>query len=89
MLGWNAVVKGAINSVFTVYAGAYYRHKDAVIPVFKLRYKDLSLGVSYDVNISGLKAASNMRGGYEIMLIKTGNFPNNEAAAGKVMCPRF
>jgi type IX secretion system PorP/SprF family membrane protein len=89
MLGWNAVVKGAINSIFTVYAGAYYRHKDAVIPVFKLRYKDLSLGFSYDVNISSLKAASNMRGGYEIMLIKSGNFPNNDAAAGKVICPRF
>ncbi|MBL7718192.1 MAG: PorP/SprF family type IX secretion system membrane protein [Flavipsychrobacter sp.] len=89
LLGWNAVVKGAINSVFTIYAGAFYRHKDAVVPVFKLRYKDLSFGFSYDVNTSQLKAASNMRGGYEIMLIKTGNFPNNDAATGKVMCPRF
>lgn len=89
LLGWNAVVKGAINSVFTIYAGAYYRHKDAIIPVFKLRYKDLSFGFSYDINTSQLKAASNMRGGYEIMIIKTGAFPNNDAAIGKVMCPRF
>jgi type IX secretion system PorP/SprF family membrane protein len=89
MLGWNAVVKGAINSVFTVYAGLYYRHNDAVIPVFKLRYKDLALSCSYDVNISTLKAATSMRGGYEIMLVKTGVFPSNDAAIGKVICPRF
>src|SRR5690606_18371126 len=50
LLGWNAVVKGAVNSIFTVYAGAFYRHKDAVIPVFKLRYKDLAFSFSYDVN---------------------------------------
>jgi type IX secretion system PorP/SprF family membrane protein len=89
MLGWNAVVKGAINSVFTVYAGLYYRYNDAVVPVFKIRYKDLSFSASYDVNISTLKAATSMQGGYEIMLIKTGMFPNNDAATGKVMCPRF
>lgn len=89
LLGWNAIIKGGASNVFTIYAGAFYRHKDAVVPVFKLRYKDLSFGFSYDVNISPLKAASNMRGGYEIMLIKTGAFPNNDAAVGKVMCPRF
>ena len=89
LLGWDAVVKGALNSVFTIYAGAFYRHKDALIPTFRLRYKDLLFGMTYDINTSSLKAASNMRGGYEIMLIKTGNFPNNDAAAGKVMCPRF
>ncbi len=89
MLGWNAVVKGAINSVFTVYAGLYYRHNDAVIPVVKLRFKDLALSCSYDVNVSTLKAATAMRGGYEIMLVKTGMFPSNDAAVGKVICPRF
>ena len=75
--------------MFTIYAGAFYRYNDAIIPVFKLRYKDLSFGFSYDVNVSTLKAASAMRGGYEITLVKTGFFPSNSAAAGKVMCPRF
>lgn len=89
MLGWNAIVKGALNSIFTVYAGIYYRHNDAVIPVVKLRFKDLALSCSYDVNVSTLKAATAMRGGYEIMLIKTGVFPSNDAAIGKVICPRF
>ncbi len=89
MLGWNMIQKGGAANIFTVYGGLFYRHKDAVIPTFKLRYKDLAFSMSYDVNISKLKAATNMRGGYEIMLVKSGMFPNNDAAAGKVMCPRF
>ena len=89
LIGWNALIKGGNNTVFTIYAGAFYRYNDAIIPIFKLRYKDLSFGFSYDVNVSTLKAASAMRGGYEITLVKTGFFPSNSAAAGKVMCPRF
>ena len=89
MLGWNAVRSGGASNVFTIYGGLFYRYKDAVIPTFKLRYKDMEFSMSYDVNVSTLKAATNMRGGYEIMLIKTGAFPSNDAAAGKVMCPRF
>jgi type IX secretion system PorP/SprF family membrane protein len=89
LIGWNVIRRGGIESSFTIYAGAFYRVKDAIAPVFKLRYKDLSFSMSYDINTSTLKDASNMRGGYEIMLIKTGAFPNNDAAAGKVFCPRF
>ncbi|MCC7303343.1 MAG: PorP/SprF family type IX secretion system membrane protein [Bacteroidia bacterium] len=51
-----------------VYFGAYYRHKDAVIPQFFFEMADYSIGISYDVNISSYRSASNMRGGFEISL---------------------
>jgi type IX secretion system PorP/SprF family membrane protein len=48
--------------------GAYYRHGDAVIPTMVLEMDNFGLGISYDLNISGLSTASNMRGGFEVSL---------------------
>ncbi|MBL7928657.1 MAG: PorP/SprF family type IX secretion system membrane protein [Bacteroidia bacterium] len=51
-----------------LYAGLYARTGDALIPMAGLDYNELNLGISYDVNTSDLKRASNNRGGYEIAL---------------------
>ncbi len=51
-----------------LYAGLYARTGDALIPMVGLDYNELNLGISYDVNTSDLKRASNSRGGYEIAL---------------------
>ena len=48
--------------------GSFYRGSDAVIPMMKLDYMKWGFGVSYDVNISQLKAASQFRGGLEVAL---------------------
>ncbi len=56
-------VKGAAVSL-----GMFYRNKDAFVPTFFLEMGQYSLGLSYDVNISGLKQASSGRGGFEISL---------------------
>jgi type IX secretion system PorP/SprF family membrane protein len=48
--------------------GGYWRAKDAFIPTIMLEYASFAVGVSYDVNISSLKAATNKRGGIEISL---------------------
>ncbi len=48
--------------------GAFYRWNDAVIPTFKLNWNRVTVGVSYDVNISGLTLGSHARGGAECML---------------------
>lgn len=45
--------------------GAFYRWDDAVIPLIKINWYQLSMGFTYDVNISKLKSASLYRGGVE------------------------
>lgn len=48
--------------------GGFYRWNDAFIPVVKLNWYKLSMGVTYDINVSKLKPASIYRGGLEIAL---------------------
>ena len=48
--------------------GAYYRNNDAVIASMVYKYETYAVGVSYDINVSKLKGASNGRGGIEISL---------------------
>jgi type IX secretion system PorP/SprF family membrane protein len=50
------------------YAGIYVRPVDAAIFIFQFDYHDVTFGMSYDVNYSGLRAASTFRGGFELSL---------------------
>ena len=70
-----------------LYLGSWYRLGDAVIPYVGLEFGEFHIGATYDVNISKLKPASNMRGGMEISLIyiKQPRDPN----AKKLNCPKF
>ena len=56
----------AENPAYTLHAGAFLRWNDALIPVIKLDYNPFSVAISYDVNISKLKASSYGRGGIEL-----------------------
>jgi type IX secretion system PorP/SprF family membrane protein len=71
----------------TLYLGSWYRLGDAIIPYIGLEFGEFHIGATYDVNISKLKPASNMRGGMEISLIyiKQPRDPN----AKKLNCPKF
>lgn len=71
------------------YVGAWGRFTnvtDALIPYVGLDYGDFNLGVTYDVNVSALKTASQSQGGVEISLIYI-----KKPASGHhgVPCPRF
>ncbi|MBD0284473.1 MAG: PorP/SprF family type IX secretion system membrane protein [Flavisolibacter sp.] len=70
-----------------LYLGAWYRLGDAVIPYIGLEFGDFHIGATYDVNTSGLKPASNMRGGAEFSLIyiKQPSDPNHK----RLSCPKF
>lgn len=69
-----------------LYLGAWMRYKDALIPYVGLEFNSLRLGFSYDVNISGLKAATASRGGTEVSLI----YIQQKVEKGKgIPCPRF
>ena len=48
-----------------VYVGAWFRSKDAGYFTVGLDYQSWFLGLSYDINISKLVPASNLRGGIE------------------------
>jgi type IX secretion system PorP/SprF family membrane protein len=48
--------------------GLHYRLKDAIIPSLMFEIQNFGLGLSYDLNVSSYKEASNMNGGFEITL---------------------
>ena len=79
----------AQRSLFTIYAGLFYRLNDAIIPTVKLDYKNYSFTVSYDANTSGLKAATNGMGGMEISVFSRGLLHKGLWAVDKTKCPRF
>ncbi len=56
-------VKGA-----SIMLGSYWRVKDAFIPSVQFEFAEYTIGVSYDVNLSGLKSATSGKGGFEISL---------------------
>ncbi len=70
-------------------AGAFYRFNDAFTPVVKLDYFNYSLGISYDVNTSKLKSASQYRGAYELTLSYKALNNKYTSSADKVRCPVF
>jgi type IX secretion system PorP/SprF family membrane protein len=86
LVSWTkAAIEG---KTFVLTGGAFYRYGDAAIPVMRIRYNSLALGVSYDINVSTLKDASKMNGGFEITLFHTGNF-TDKGMAKKMVCPKF
>lgn len=48
--------------------GMHYRVGDAMIPSLLAEFGDYALGVSYDINLSDLEAASTKRGGMEVAI---------------------
>jgi type IX secretion system PorP/SprF family membrane protein len=69
--------------------GGWYRLNDAAIASMTIEYKRMRLGASYDFNISELKPATNLRGGFELTLIFTGVFIKQNVGPLLVPCPRL
>ena len=75
------------DQTFSISGGVFMRWNDAVIPVVKLDYYNWAVGLTYDVNISKLRTASQARGGFEFTLSYS-NFLNiRNSSAEKVRCP--
>jgi type IX secretion system PorP/SprF family membrane protein len=79
----------AEDSKYSIHGGAYLRWKDALIPVAKLECKPISIAVSYDANISQLKAASTGRGGFELSLNYQRYLDRYNTSRDAVRCPVF
>jgi len=77
------------NPAYTIHGGAFLRWKDALIPVLKIDMNQISMAVSYDVNVSQLKTASQGRGGFELSLAYVGFLERNNSSKDRILCPRF
>jgi hypothetical protein len=76
-------------SQLSIGAGLFTRLGDAIIPTMKVSYDHLDVNLSYDVNISQLKSASQGRGGFEIGLSFRAFTTNGNSSLNSVRCPRF
>jgi type IX secretion system PorP/SprF family membrane protein len=74
---------------FVIYAGLFARYKDALIPTLKLDYQKYSFTLSYDMNTSPLKTASNGAGGMEFSVYTRGFLSGSAWKQDKTKCPRF
>ena len=73
----------------TLLFGLGYRFRDAVHPIFGAQVKSLRVGLAYDVNISGLSADTNLRGGFELAASYIIKIYKPAVVKTKVLCPRF
>lgn len=69
----------------TMYAGAWLRFGDAIIPYAGMEYGSFRLGLSYDVTSSNLQSVNQSRGGFELSLI----YINKPSGEHNVPCPKF
>jgi type IX secretion system PorP/SprF family membrane protein len=68
-------------------AGAFYRWDDAIVPVGRIGYYNWTLGMSYDVNTSRLRTASQLRGGVELTLTYSSYLNIRNSTLQKMKCP--
>ncbi|HOZ78393.1 MAG TPA: PorP/SprF family type IX secretion system membrane protein [Ferruginibacter sp.] len=81
----SALVNGDENNPTSVYFGSWMRLNDAIIPYVGLEISGWRIGASYDINTSGLKAATASRGGSEFSLI----YIHRPSQVKGIPCPRF
>ncbi len=69
----------------SLYIGSWLRFKDAIIPYVGLEFGDVRMGVTYDVNNSSLKVATERQGGIEISVVYVFRKETDKA----LPCPKF
>jgi hypothetical protein len=73
----------------TFYVGSFLRAGDALIPVVKMDFNHMSLGVSYDINISKLRVVSDLQGELELTASHKGFLKIRNSTLDKVRCVKF
>lgn len=77
------------NDALKISGGVFYRWNDALIPSVKLQLHKLMVGISYDVNVSQLRTASQYRGGFEFTLSFQGFLNQRNSTRERMLCPGF
>jgi type IX secretion system PorP/SprF family membrane protein len=71
----------------TLYFGGFGRVKDAGYAVVGMQYDAWNVGISYDINTSNLRPASNGRGGFEFSVVYI--LPPKPVAKPVKVCPDY
>jgi type IX secretion system PorP/SprF family membrane protein len=87
VVGMNAHYNLSGDGETVLIAGAYYRLKDAIVPMIGFKWKNLQMSFTYDVTTSNLRNYNNLRGASEFSLIHQNAFANSTAKDFK--CPTF
>ncbi|WP_207493242.1 PorP/SprF family type IX secretion system membrane protein [Aridibaculum aurantiacum] len=69
--------------------GGFYRWNDAFVPTIRVTMHEWQAGLSYDVNVSKLKTASQMRGGFELTASYRGFLNTRSSTQDKMRCVMF
>jgi len=77
------------DNYISVNFGLFMRYNDAIIPVLGLDYKRFNAGISYDINYSDLRNASDLQGGFEFSLIYILAEKSGRKIKRKMYCPIF
>lgn len=97
-VGISTIQAGAMLSLgfdeHTITFGGLYRMRDAIIPVVQVQWTQFMLGMSYDINIDKLAAASKYRGGFELTLsyrdfLNSSRDQRSREERRQSSCPRF
>ena len=75
------------NEFLSLTMGTAFRWKDAFIPVIRLDYYHLGVGLSYDINNSKLAMASKSQGAFELTLSYRNLWHPFNGANGNTKCP--
>lgn len=75
--------------LYKLYAGAYYRTRDAFIPMIGGQLGPVRILASYDFTVSKLVTYNSGVGAFELSLSYTGKFPRQGNNIKKVYCPKF
>ena len=77
----------------SIHLGARYRvspvNGDAVVVLSSVEFRNLRLGVSYDVNLSNLKNSSNLKGAFEVSIVYVGESIRSYKANKSLPARRF
>ncbi len=73
----------------TLNFGVGYRLRDAIQPMVGVKYKDLRVGLAYDINVSKYNVATNYRGGFELAANYIIRIYKPSIIKPKILCPRF
>ena len=78
-----------VNEETTMMAGLYYRYKDAVAPYVGVDYKNLLVGVSYDVNTSVLGSQAHNINSFELTFSYIFRKGGGKGLFDFIHCPRL
>lgn len=78
-----------VNDDLAINAGLGMRMGDAAQILLGADFKQYKIGASYDINVSGLTAASSTVGGFELALIYTGSINKKPKLKPIIICPRL